>query len=86
MVISTQEADEMRNTMKKTEEAISEFGWTKDNIVLLFRTNGESSQYQTTFQDFNTIILCKESLAEYLGPTMQALLNSSERLTDLQTL
>jgi len=85
MVNTIQEVGEIKKTMRKTEEVLSKLGWTKDNIVLLFRTNREVRQYETTFEDFNAIVLCRESLVEYLGPTVEALFYSSECLSDLKT-
>lgn len=83
-VDAVQEAQEISDTAQKTEEVLSDFGWSKDRVVTVFLTNRPRRQYSSTVVGHNVILLCGESLQEYLGPTVWAIARASEALSGLE--
>jgi len=67
----------------KVRKIQDSLGWPVENIVLIFRTNRHRLNY-TKVLEGNIILMCRESLEKYLGPTVWSLLCISENLANVK--
>jgi len=68
-------------TCKKMRDSL---GWPEENIIVIFRTNRERLKYKKVLIGINVILMCKQSLESYLGPTIWSLFSISENLANLK--
>lgn len=66
------------------EEKESKLLWPKSKVVVLMMTNRPRQKYHSVVDGHNLILLCKESLQAFLGPTVWAILAASEALSGLR--
>lgn len=84
------EEEEKQNWVKDNEMIVQRvlsleiLGWPVDNIIVLFRTNMRAKTYRAVLKGVNVILMYRDSLESYLGPTVWNLLLSSESLSNLE--
>jgi hypothetical protein len=82
-VLTTDQAKEDGAAAKGLVKKYTTLGWPEEKIVILFLTNRQRREYQTAISG-NILLMCEESLKNYLGPTLWDLLQSSYCLNNLK--
>lgn len=72
---ATQYGDEVKTSWTNTVEVLGRYGWSKNNIVLLCKTNRAAAKFHGQ-HGRNVIVLCKNSLKLYHGLTLTTMIES----------